>query len=246
MGPDRARARLRCRRGRLHLHPGRRDPRRGERLGDRAARRRPDPQLPRLARGVPGRRAGRLARRPGAVLSPRPTRRDRLADRPLADLLAEHGLTGAPEQPFPTDGWSGSTFSALERGGERFVLKRTSAARDWIVRATRDDAIREAWLANARIPWRAGCTSRPRAIDRLSRGRRGRERRGRDPDAGPVRPTRGVGAAEPRARRSTSSRPIGCSTGSPGSTRCPGASRSSRPPNDRMSRRRRGARCRSA
>jgi hypothetical protein len=73
-------------------------------------------------------------------------------DHSLADLLADFDLSGAPEQPFPTDGWSGSTFSALERGGERFVLKRTSAARDWIVRATRDDAIREAWLANAKDP----------------------------------------------------------------------------------------------
>ena len=71
-------------------------------------------------------------------------------DRPLADLLAEFGLAGIEERPFPTDGWSGSTFSAIERGHERFVLKRTSASRDWIVRATRDDGIREAWLANAR------------------------------------------------------------------------------------------------
>ena len=79
-------------------------------------------------------------------------------DRPLADLLDEFGLAGVPEQPFPTDGWSGSTFSALDRGDERFVLKRTSPTRDWIVRATRDDDIREAWLANARsaIGWLAG------------------------------------------------------------------------------------------
>ena len=36
---------------------------------DRAARRGPDPQLPRFARRVPRRRAGRLARRPRSVLS---------------------------------------------------------------------------------------------------------------------------------------------------------------------------------
>jgi Phosphotransferase enzyme family len=36
----------------------------------------------------------------------------------------------------------------LERGTERFVLKRTSSTSDWIVRATRDDDIREAWLAD--------------------------------------------------------------------------------------------------
>ena len=34
--------------GRLRLHPGRRDPRRGECLGHRAAGRRPDPQLSRI------------------------------------------------------------------------------------------------------------------------------------------------------------------------------------------------------
>ena len=68
-------------------------------------------------------------------------------DRTLADLLAEHDLADVPERPFPTDGWSGATFTMLERGRERFVLKRASAANDWIVRATRDDDIREAWLA---------------------------------------------------------------------------------------------------
>ena len=69
--PDRPRARVRRRGGRLRLHPGRRDPRRGECLLDRAARRRPDAQLPRFARRVPRRRPGRRRRRPGAVLSAR-------------------------------------------------------------------------------------------------------------------------------------------------------------------------------
>jgi hypothetical protein len=68
-------------------------------------------------------------------------------ERPLDDLLAEHGLDGAPDVPFPTDGWSGATFRLLERDGRRYVLKRSAAAHDWIVRATRDDGIREAWLA---------------------------------------------------------------------------------------------------
>jgi hypothetical protein len=68
-------------------------------------------------------------------------------ERPLDDLLAEHGLDGAPDAPFPTDGWSGATFRLLERDGRRFVLKHSSPAHDWIVRATRDDGIREAWLA---------------------------------------------------------------------------------------------------
>ena len=80
-------------------------------------------------------------------------------DRSLGDLLAEFDLAGIEERPLATDGWSGSMFSALERGDERFVLKRTSPTRDWIVRATRDDAIREAWLANAgktAASWLAG------------------------------------------------------------------------------------------
>ena len=72
-------------------------------------------------------------------------------DRSLEALLDEYGLTGVPERPFPTEGWSGSTFSALERGGEHFILKRVSAERDWIVRATRDHHIREAWLASSSL-----------------------------------------------------------------------------------------------
>ena len=67
--------------------------------------------------------------------------------RSLTDLLRVHGLGGIPERPFPTDGWSGSTFGLLERGRERFVLKHASPTDDWIVRATRDDGIREGWLA---------------------------------------------------------------------------------------------------
>ncbi|MBI3746170.1 MAG: phosphotransferase [Chloroflexi bacterium] len=67
----------------------------------------------------------------------------------IAQLLAEHGLAGVEEQPFPNDGWSGARLTLLERGGERFVLKRTSWAIDWIARSTRDHALREAVLASA-------------------------------------------------------------------------------------------------
>ncbi len=77
-------------------------------------------------------------------------------DRPLADLLDASGLAGVAEQPLATDGWSGATFTTLERGDERFVLKRASPATDWIVRATDDRAIREAWLAGQGLrdePW---------------------------------------------------------------------------------------------
>ena len=68
---------------------------------------------------------------------------------PLADVLGRHGLAGAPEEPFPNDGWSGASLSLLRRAdGERFVLKRDSLARDWIAGATADGPIlREAWFA---------------------------------------------------------------------------------------------------
>jgi hypothetical protein len=58
-------------------------------------------------------------------------------------------LDGLPEEPFAHDGWSGSSLSLIDRGDRRFVLKRTSSARDWIVRATRDEELREAWFATA-------------------------------------------------------------------------------------------------
>jgi phosphotransferase family enzyme len=68
---------------------------------------------------------------------------------PLNRVLARHGLTGVPEEPFPNDGWSGAAMSLLRRSdGARFVLKRDSPARDWIARSTADGPIlREAWFA---------------------------------------------------------------------------------------------------
>jgi len=72
--------------------------------------------------------------------------------RSLADLLAEHDLSGLPEHEFPTDGWSGARFTSIERPGDppqRFVIKRTSPSIDWIAAATDDTTIREARLASA-------------------------------------------------------------------------------------------------
>ena len=66
---------------------------------------------------------------------------------PFESLLAEHGLSGLPEREFPTDGWSGARFSMIERGRDRFVIKRTSLTTDWIAAATDDHFIREAWIA---------------------------------------------------------------------------------------------------
>ncbi len=71
------------------------------------------------------------------------------AHRQLVDLLAVADLDGLPEEPFAHDGWSGSTLSLIDRGDRRFVLKRTSAGLDWIVRATHDDSLREAWFASS-------------------------------------------------------------------------------------------------
>jgi hypothetical protein len=81
---------------------------------------------------------------------------------PLADLLEDLGLAGLPEREFPTDGWSGARFSMIERPArdrppERFVLKRTSPAIDWIAAATGDTQLREGRLAASdrrhRAPW---------------------------------------------------------------------------------------------
>ena len=67
----------------------------------------------------------------------------------MLDLLTEYGLELLPEHDFPNDGWSGATFTSLLDGfGRRFILKRTSLAKDWIARATRDRELREAWLAS--------------------------------------------------------------------------------------------------
>ena len=69
-------------------------------------------------------------------------------DRSLLDLLRQFGLDLLPEHEFPTDGWSGATFTTVaDSDGRRYVLKRTSQATDWIAHATRDDRLREGWLA---------------------------------------------------------------------------------------------------
>ncbi|HEY7522392.1 MAG TPA: phosphotransferase [Candidatus Limnocylindrales bacterium] len=70
-----------------------------------------------------------------------------------AEVLEQLELAGLPERPFPNDGWSGASLTVVERGGDRFVLKRDSPARDWIARATLDGPLlREAWFAAAGPP----------------------------------------------------------------------------------------------
>ena len=52
---------------------------------------------------------------------------------PLAEVLAAHGLTGAPEEALQTDGWSGAQMTRLDGGGGAgFVLKR-DLLKLWIV-----------------------------------------------------------------------------------------------------------------
>ena len=117
-------------------------------------------------------------------------------DRSLPDLLEANGLAGMPEEPFPNDGWSGAFLTSIRRGDDRFVLKRTSWATDWIARATRDRAIREAFVAArpAAAPGRD-----PRAVP----GRGGGRQPGRDPDARPVGDPLRLGAADRRDESST-------------------------------------------
>lgn len=75
-------------------------------------------------------------------------------ERPLADLLAAHGLTGVVEEGFPNDGWSGASLTRLvrERDETAFIVKRTSWATDWIARSTRDHALREGFVASMPLP----------------------------------------------------------------------------------------------
>jgi hypothetical protein len=71
--------------------------------------------------------------------------------RPEADLRTFWSFD--EERPLATDGWSGAAFSEvfrLERR-QRLILKRTSPAVDWIVRATRDEGIREATLPSLAV-----------------------------------------------------------------------------------------------
>jgi hypothetical protein len=69
----------------------------------------------------------------------------------LPALLVARGLAGLPEEPFPNDGWSGARLTLVRHGDERYVVKRTSWAQDWIARATRDHALREGFVATGQL-----------------------------------------------------------------------------------------------
>ncbi len=67
-----------------------------------------------------------------------------------AALLDAHGLSAAEERPLAHTGFSGAALSTLTRDdGARFVVKRISIERDWIMRATNDLGSREVAFALA-------------------------------------------------------------------------------------------------
>ena len=170
---------------RLRLHPGRRDPRRGERLGCGAARRRPDPELPGLARRLPRRRRGRRSAASAGLRADaghggpcRSVRRGRA--RSLAELLAATRVDRRRGGAVPERRLVRRHADGPARPRRPVRPEAHSWAADWIARSTRDHALREAVLAADPVPFRGAARLRP------PRGR-GRRDRGRDPDAGPDR-----------------------------------------------------------
>ena len=65
----------------------------------------------------------------------------------VASLLRAHGIS-TPESRTPIGGgFSGSSLTSIEHGGERYILKRMRSAGDWLMRVTDDTSCREAQLA---------------------------------------------------------------------------------------------------
>ena len=88
---------------------------------DRAARRRADPQLPRLARRLPRRRPGRRRRRAGALLRPG------YAVAPPTPRRVR-ARAGCPRRTSPNDGWSGSRLT-VDHPRQRAVHPQAHLAR---------------------------------------------------------------------------------------------------------------------
>ena len=172
VGTDRPRAGDGGRRRRLRLHPRRRGPRRGERVGDGAARRRPDPELPGIGRPLP---------------------RRGVSDARVRDRWPKSfGATAWPtsrERPFPNDGWSGASLTLLRRGGERFVLKRTRSPGT-------GSLARRGWADPPRGVVRRPRPGVARADPGAVPGRRHGGRRIRHPHAGPDRRPVRLGCAD--------------------------------------------------
>ncbi len=64
----------------------------------------------------------------------------------VASLLSAHGVSRA-ESPIIGGGLSGAQLSRIERGGQRYILKRLRLDGDWLMRLTGDAAYREAQFA---------------------------------------------------------------------------------------------------
>jgi hypothetical protein len=64
----------------------------------------------------------------------------------LASMLSAHGIKSR-EVPFVHDGYSGATMGRIEQDGRRYVIKRVSRTKDWIIQMTSDHAMREAQIA---------------------------------------------------------------------------------------------------
>lgn len=78
----------------------------------------------------------------------------------LGRLLDTHGISSTDWVETPQRGFSGARiYTHAGPGGSAHVLKRTSTSTDWIMRATSDRDCREAALATARWPTRAGVSS---------------------------------------------------------------------------------------
>jgi hypothetical protein len=76
----------------------------------------------------------------------------------VASLLHAHGI-GAPESREAIGGgFSGSSLTSIEHGGERYILKHMQGADDWLMRVTGDASCREAqfaaWPLLERLPAR--------------------------------------------------------------------------------------------
>lgn len=65
----------------------------------------------------------------------------------LTTLLRAHGLDGAREHPLSGGGYTGAGISRIQRGDERYVVKRSRCAEDWVRRLTGDATCREAEFA---------------------------------------------------------------------------------------------------
>jgi hypothetical protein len=84
-------------------------------------------------------------------------------------LLRAHGISAPESRAGIGGGFSGSSLTSIEHGGERYILKRMRIADDWLMRVTGDASCREAQLAASplleRLPGRVRTPSLGAARD---------------------------------------------------------------------------------